>query len=81
MAVAFNANLASANNISVETNDRVLIAPQEVFKRVPPFRYEAPPLAVVLREYGLAMLVLAGWLVAAVLAAVVAVGRLRPQTR
>jgi len=79
MAVGFNANQALTGNVSMETN--VLVASQEVFKLVPPFKYAPPSLAEVTREYSRGFLILAGWLVASIAFAVFAVGRLRPQTR
>lgn len=79
MAVEFNANQALTGNVSLEAN--VLVAGEEVFKLVPPFHYDPPSLAKVLREYSLGFGVLAAWLLGSIVLAVVAVGRLRPQTR
>lgn len=81
MAVSFNANLASNQNISMETNDRVLVADEEVFSRVPPFHYEPPPLSDVLKEYRWSFMVLAVWLVLSLVAAHLAVARLSPVSR
>lgn len=79
MAVDFNANQALTGNVSMETN--VLVAKEEVFKLVPPFHYDPPSLSQVLREYGMGFGILAAWLIGSIALAVVAVGRLRPQTR
>ncbi|MET4683361.1 ABC transporter permease subunit [Brevundimonas faecalis] len=79
MAVGFNANQALTGNVSLETN--VLVAKEEVFKMVPPFHYDPPSLGDVMREYGFSFGVLIAWLLGSIVVAVVAVGRLRPQTR
>jgi ABC-2 type transport system permease protein len=81
MAVEYNNNLVNMQNVSMETNDRVLIAPEEIFRRVPAFHYEPPGLAAVMTEYRGAFIVLAGWLLAAIGASFAALTRLRPQMR
>ncbi len=81
MAVEFNSNLKLAPNISTETNDRVLIADEEVFRMVDAFHYEPPSLSAVLNEYRSAFFILSLWLLAAVAASMAAVRNLQPYTR
>lgn len=85
MAVGFNKQLASADaasgTVSMESNDRVLIASEEIFKTVEPFTYTPPTLREVLDEYRASLIILFGWLAAALSFAILAVARLRPQTR
>ena len=85
MAADYNRNIATNDgattaNIDLKKANRVLIAPEEVFRMVKPFEYSPPTLGEVLREYRLSIVLLALWLVASLLAARIAVARLRPQT-
>lgn len=83
MAVGFNKQLASADaasgTVSMESNDRVLVAPEAIFKMVKPFTYAPPTLGEVMDEYRTSLIILFGWLVAALVFAALAVSRLRPQ--
>jgi ABC-2 type transport system permease protein len=81
MAVDYNKNQKLDNNISMETNDRVLIAPEAVFRLVPPFAYTPPTLDEVMGEYRGAFAVLGGWLLASLALALVAVRAMSPQAR
>lgn len=81
MAASFNANLRAGATTDIESNDRVLIADEEVFRMVEPVRYSPPSFATVMSEYRWAFLILALWVLAAIAIARVAVGRISLQNR
>lgn len=81
MAAGFNANLREGATTDIESNDRVLVADEAVFRMVEPVRYSPPSLHAVLTEYRGAFLVLTLWLAVAIAAARVAVGRISLQSR
>jgi hypothetical protein len=65
----------------VNSASRFMIANEEVFAIVPPFRYEPPPLAAVVGEQVGNFALLAGWLAAAVALALLATRRMTLETR
>jgi ABC-2 type transport system permease protein len=65
----------------VSNSSNYMTADEEVFAIVPPFAYSPPTLGAVWNEYGAAFAVVVAWLLAAVLAATLAVGRMRLETR
>ncbi|MCR6646054.1 MAG: DUF3526 domain-containing protein [Terricaulis sp.] len=81
MAASFNANLREGATTDIESNDRVLVADEAVFQMVDPVRYSPPTLNTVLGEYRMAFLVLALWIIVALIFARIAVGRIGIQTR
>lgn len=61
----------------VSNSSNYMTADESVFAIVPPYQYEPPTLAEVFAEYSSALAILSAWVLAALLFAAVAVGRVR----
>jgi ABC-2 type transport system permease protein len=72
---------AAADLNGVNSASRFMIANEEVFAIVPPFRYEPPPLAAVVGEQAGNLALLGGWLAAAIGLAVLATRRMSLEAR
>jgi ABC-2 type transport system permease protein len=81
MAVGFNRNLRTDASVSIESNDRVLIADEEIFRMVDPFHYSPPTVRNVVADYRESFVLLGLWLVLTAGFATISATRVRPAGR